>query len=192
MFRHFHRLRPGLYVTDCARHFHRRELPAETTNAFVPHRGQVHEFNGRPSAKRQLYLSIGFVPSNRTSRMPPGRRARPFLPFGRKHLENDKYSCPLGSFRRFGPRPGLVTQASWDDIGILAKRPRIRPQPRTAHGAKQRAGDPAGTHAWPVSTVFDLGRSGGSDIARNKDAMVAEAFAGRAGSHGGKARARMS
>ncbi|MFV1959447.1 MAG: hypothetical protein ACC662_08560 [Planctomycetota bacterium] len=29
------------------------------------------------------------------------------------------------------------------------------------------------------SAVFDLGTSGGSDIARNKDAMVAEAFGAR-------------
>jgi hypothetical protein len=29
------------------------------------------------------------------------------------------------------------------------------------------------------SAVFDLGSSGGSDIARNKDAMIGEAFAGR-------------
>jgi hypothetical protein len=27
-----------------------------------------------------------------------------------------------------------------------------------------------------VTSVFDLGSSGGSDIARNKDAMIAEAF----------------
>jgi len=30
----------------------------------------------------------------------------------------------------------------------------------------------------PVA-VFDLGASGGSDVARNKDAMIAEAFASR-------------
>jgi hypothetical protein len=28
-----------------------------------------------------------------------------------------------------------------------------------------------------VSVIFDLGSSGGSDIARNKDAMIGEAFA---------------
>jgi hypothetical protein len=31
-----------------------------------------------------------------------------------------------------------------------------------------------------AAAVFDLGSSGGSDVARDKDAMVAEAFASRA------------
>jgi len=44
LIRHFPRLRPGLDVIDRAHHFHRRELPAETTNAFVPHRCQINEF----------------------------------------------------------------------------------------------------------------------------------------------------
>lgn len=40
-------------------------------------------------------------------------------------------------------------------------------------GGSRAAGSPA--------AVFDLGASGGSDVARNKDAMVSEAFAsGRA------------
>jgi hypothetical protein len=36
-------------------------------------------------------------------------------------------------------------------------------------GATQKRGDPR--------SIFDLGSSGGSDIARNKDSMIAEAFA---------------
>jgi hypothetical protein len=42
------------------------------------------------------------------------------------------------------------------------------------------ARDLGGARKAPVpSAVFDLGSSGGSDIARNKDAMIGEALAGR-------------
>jgi hypothetical protein len=34
-----------------------------------------------------------------------------------------------------------------------------------------------------VTSVFDLGNSGGSNIARNKDSMIAEAFHSKAKSH---------
>jgi hypothetical protein len=45
------------------------------------------------------------------------------------------------------------------------------------HCAHLRASDPACPVAIAdITCVFDLGSSGGSNIARNKDSMIAEAF----------------
>jgi hypothetical protein len=78
----------------------------------------------------------------------------------------------------------------------MMSRTQITLETRTHRQARQRASelgvslaeymrrlvarDLAGPQAKPdVSSVFDLGKSGGSDIARNKDSMIAEVFRAR-------------
>ena len=77
---------------------------------------------------------------------------------------------------------------------IMMARAQISLDPETYRRARRRAGDMGLSLAEYVrrlvardlgrqqaaanpAAVFDLGASGGSDIARNKDAMLAEAFA---------------
>jgi hypothetical protein len=76
----------------------------------------------------------------------------------------------------------------------MMARTQITLQPEIQRRARQRAGDMgislaeyvrrllardlgSATSMANPALVFDLGRSRGSDIARNKDAMIAEAFA---------------
>jgi hypothetical protein len=78
----------------------------------------------------------------------------------------------------------------------MMARTQIALQPEIHRRARQRAGDLGVSMAEYVrlllardlantsavadpALVFDLGRSRGSDIARNKDAMIAEAFGSR-------------
>jgi hypothetical protein len=61
-------------------------------------------------------------------------------------------------------------------MAIKMSRKHIRRQPEIQRKARQRAPDMAGQPRANPSAVFDLGSSGGSDIASDKDAMLAEAF----------------
>jgi len=85
-----------------------------------------------------------------------------------------------------------VLPALWYDGDIMMSRTQITLDNEMQRRARRRASDlgvslaeylrrlvardlarpEAGTH---VGRIFDLGDSGGSDIARNKDAMIAEA-----------------
>jgi hypothetical protein len=79
------------------------------------------------------------------------------------------------------------------DGAIMMSRTQITLDPETQQRARQRARDMGlslaeyirrlvsrdleGPHGASNPTIlFDLGSSGGSDVARNKDAMLAEAF----------------
>jgi hypothetical protein len=84
----------------------------------------------------------------------------------------------------------------WYDDAIMMVRTQITLESELQKRARQRAGEigvsmaeyvrrlVARDLARPktsadVSSIFDLGSSGGSDIANNKDSMVADAFAAR-------------
>jgi len=86
----------------------------------------------------------------------------------------------------------------WYDGAIMMARTQITLESHTHRRARQRASelgislaeyvrrlvarDLAKPEAkFDVSRIFDLGRSSGSDIARNKDSMIAEAFHSTAG-----------
>ncbi|MGA2185153.1 MAG: hypothetical protein ABSH47_19215 [Bryobacteraceae bacterium] len=61
-------------------------------------------------------------------------------------------------------------------------RKQITPDSATQSRARRRALDPGGGPARAnPRLVFDLGRSDGTDIARDKDALIAQAFARRRG-----------
>jgi hypothetical protein len=82
----------------------------------------------------------------------------------------------------------------WYDVYIMMARTQITLDPEIQRRAKKRAGDlgvslaeyirrlvardlgASKTGADPTA-IFDLFASGGSDIARHKDAMIADAFA---------------
>ena len=88
----------------------------------------------------------------------------------------------------------VVTRVCYYDGYIMMARTQISLDPELQRRARRRAGDMGislaeyvrrlvardlgrpGTAANP-SAVFDLGASGRSDVARDKDAMLAEAFA---------------
>jgi hypothetical protein len=58
----------------------------------------------------------------------------------------------------------------------MMSRSQISLEPEIQRKARQRASDMGGQRADP-SVIFDLGSSDGSNIAKNKDAVIAEAFA---------------
>jgi hypothetical protein len=64
----------------------------------------------------------------------------------------------------------------------MRSRSQITPEPEIQRRVRQRARDPRGDPpAANPAAVFDLGSSGGSDVSRDKKAMVGDAFAsGRA------------
>lgn len=81
----------------------------------------------------------------------------------------------------------------WYDVAIMMARTQITLENELQRRARQRAGDLGVSFAEYVrrlvardlsrpavttdaSCVFDLGSSGGSDIAREKSSMIAEAF----------------
>jgi hypothetical protein len=99
----------------------------------------------------------------------------------------------LRSSFRLGRFPGLRTERIWYDGDIMMSRTQITLENEMQRRARRRASDlgvslaeyfrrlvardlarpEAGTD---VDRIFDLGNSGGSDIARDKDAMIAEAI----------------
>lgn len=84
-----------------------------------------------------------------------------------------------------------------NDVYIMMRRTQISLDPELQHRARKRAQalgisfsdyvrrllardlDTSAPETPGVDAVFDLGDSGGSDIARNKDAMVGDAVADR-------------
>ena len=93
--------------------------------------------------------------------------------------------------------PGARGNARYD-VAIMMSRTQITLDPELQRRARQRAADlgvslaeyirrlvardlgGSRTDANPA-LIFDLGTSRGSDVARDKDAMIAEAFASRRG-----------
>jgi len=82
----------------------------------------------------------------------------------------------------------------WYDVAIMMARTQITLEPEIHRRARQRASElgvslaeyfrrlvrrDLGTQARKadVTCIFDLGSSGGSNIAKHKDRMIAEAFA---------------
>ena len=93
-----------------------------------------------------------------------------------------------------GPEPVFEPACRWYDGDVMMARTQITLQPEVQRRARQRAGDLGVSFAEYVrrlvvrdlgnspakadpALVFDLGESRRSDIAKDKDAMVAEAFA---------------
>ena len=101
---------------------------------------------------------------------------------------------PVLSRARRSVRSGGGTGSLWYDGAIMMARTQITLTPEIQRRARQRAADLGISLAEYVrrvverdlggvpaqadpALVFDLGRSGGSDIAKHKDAMIADAIA---------------
>lgn len=94
---------------------------------------------------------------------------------------------------RVGKGGGPVDRIDWYNVAIMMSRTQITLETQTHRRARQRASelgvslaeymrrlvarDLAGPEAKAdVTRVFDLGKSSGSDIAKDKDSMIANAF----------------